>query len=169
MRADPLSARVPKELSEQRVERGLSSQPLGAIITASGNLPTQHPYYNSPTRIYVKAMRAAMAAGDVRGFAHITGGGLVENPPRILRDGLIMRLDEKKWPLPDVFKKIAAAGVARSEMRRTFNCGLGLVVVVPHADVERVQAAIEGAGERAFVVGAVAEGSGESHVEFALR
>jgi phosphoribosylformylglycinamidine cyclo-ligase len=121
----------------------------------------------APTRIYVKAIRAAMGAGDVKGFAHITGGGLVENPPRILADGLVMRLDEKSWPQLPVFAKIAASGVARSEMRRTFNCGLGLVAVVAAGDAERVRAAFEAAGERAFVVGDIAPGSGASRVEFA--
>ncbi|HEY2744093.1 MAG TPA: phosphoribosylformylglycinamidine cyclo-ligase [Polyangia bacterium] len=121
----------------------------------------------APTRIYVRAMRAAMAAGDVKGFAHITGGGLVENPPRVLREGLVMRLDERKWPLPGVFQKIAASGVARSEMRRTFNCGLGLIAVVPAGDAEKVRAAFESAGEHAFVVGDIAPGSGPSRVEFA--
>ncbi len=121
----------------------------------------------APTRIYVRAMRAAMAAGDIKGFAHITGGGLVENPPRVLADGLVMRLDERSWPLPVVFQKIAASGVARSEMRRTFNCGLGLVAVVPASDAEKVRAAFEGAGEHAFIVGDIAPGSGPSRVEFA--
>ncbi len=121
----------------------------------------------APTRIYVKAIRAALAAGDVHGFAHITGGGLVENPPRVLSAGQVMRLDESRWPTLDVFAKIAAAGVARAEMRRTFNCGLGLVVVVAPADAEPVRAAVETAGERAFVVGDIVAGTGEPHVEFA--
>ncbi|HUS65662.1 MAG TPA: AIR synthase-related protein, partial [Kofleriaceae bacterium] len=124
-----------------------------------------------PTRIYVRALKAALSAGDVRGCAHITGGGLVENPPRVLADGLVMRLDEKAWPEPDVFRRIAAAGVERAEMRRTFNCGLGLVIVVPKSDAEAVRAAVEAAGERAFVVGDIAGGTaGEpSRVEFSGR
>jgi len=121
----------------------------------------------TPTRIYVRAMRAALGAGDVKAFAHITGGGLVENPPRILADGLVMRLDERSWPELPVFAQIAAGGVARAEMRRTFNCGLGLVAVVAPADADRVRAALEGAGERTFVVGDIAAGEGPAHVEFA--
>src|SRR5258706_67820 len=75
-----------------------------------------------PTRIYVKALRAGLAACDVRGAAHITGGGLVENPPRILTDGQAMRLDPGRWPVPAVFQRIAqGAGVELGEMRRTFN------------------------------------------------
>jgi phosphoribosylformylglycinamidine cyclo-ligase len=120
----------------------------------------------APTRVYVKAIRAALAAGDVRGLAHITGGGLVENPPRVLADDLVMRLDESRWPLPAIFTKIAAAGVTRAEMRRTFNCGLGLIAVVPPADAEAVRAAFEAAGERAFVVGDIVAGAGPARVEF---
>jgi phosphoribosylformylglycinamidine cyclo-ligase len=120
----------------------------------------------APTRIYVKAIRATLATVDVKGLAHITGGGLVENPPRVLSDGLVMRLDERRWPLPAVFSKIAAAGVARAEMRRTFNCGLGLVAVVAAADAERAKAAFEGAGERAFIVGEIVGGDGPARVEF---
>jgi phosphoribosylformylglycinamidine cyclo-ligase len=121
----------------------------------------------TPTRIYVRALKAALAAGDVRGAAHITGGGLVENPPRVLADGLVMRLDEKRWPEPAIFQHIARAGVERQEMRRTFNCGLGLVIVVPPAEAEKVRAACEAAGEAAFLVGDIAAGSGPGRVEFA--
>jgi phosphoribosylformylglycinamidine cyclo-ligase len=120
-----------------------------------------------PTRIYVRAIRAALAAGDIKGLAHITGGGLVENPPRVLGDGQVMRLDERRWPELDVFRKIAAAGVARAEMRRTFNCGLGVVAVVASGDAEAVRAAFEAGGERAFVVGEIAAGDGAARVEFA--
>jgi phosphoribosylformylglycinamidine cyclo-ligase len=124
-----------------------------------------------PTRIYVRALAAARAAGDVRGCAHITGGGLVENPPRILRNGLVMRLDERAWPEPPIFRRISEGGnVERGEMRRTFNVGIGMVVVVPPGDVAAVRAACEGAGETSFEIGevAVAEGSGDgpARVEF---
>ena len=121
-----------------------------------------------PTRIYVRALRAAMAACEVRGAAHITGGGLVENPPRILRDGLLMRLHQETWPVPSVFERIARAGnVSAAEMRRTFNLGLGaLIVVAPEAEAACI-AACEATGERAFSVGEVAQTSdGEPRVEF---
>jgi phosphoribosylformylglycinamidine cyclo-ligase len=78
-----------------------------------------------------------------------------------------MRLDEKAWPLLPVFDKIAKAGVERAEMRRTFNCGLGLVAVVAAGDAEAVRAAFESAGERAFIVGEIVAGAGEPRVEFA--
>jgi phosphoribosylformylglycinamidine cyclo-ligase len=122
-----------------------------------------------PTRIYVRALKAAMGAGELRGAAHITGGGLVENPPRVLADGLVMRLDEKRWPEPEIFQAIAKAGVERPEMRRTFNCGLGMVLVVPKRDLAAMMKACEGAGEKAFHVGEIVAGkAGEaSRVDFA--
>jgi phosphoribosylformylglycinamidine cyclo-ligase len=120
-----------------------------------------------PTRIYVRALKAAMQAGDLRGAAHITGGGLVENPPRVLADGLVMKLREGSWPEPAIFGAIAKAGVERAELRRTFNVGLGMVLVVPASDVEAIMRACEGAGERAFHVGEILAGEGPSRVEFA--
>jgi phosphoribosylformylglycinamidine cyclo-ligase len=121
----------------------------------------------APTRIYVRALKAARAAGDLRGAAHITGGGLVENPPRILRDGLVMRLDEKQWPEPAVFRRIAAGGnVERGEMRRAFNLGIGMVLVVPPGDVAPVRAAAEQTGERAYEIGEILAGEGPARVEF---
>ncbi len=120
-----------------------------------------------PTRIYVDALKRARAAGDVRGAAHITGGGLVENPPRILRAGLAMQLVESRWPEPSVFAEIARSGVPRDEMRRTFNVGLGMLLVVPPADADAVSAACVAAGEKVFTVGEIIAGSGEPYVEFA--
>jgi phosphoribosylformylglycinamidine cyclo-ligase len=119
-----------------------------------------------PTRIYTRALKAAFAAGDVRGAAHITGGGLVENPPRVLRDGLHMRLREGSWPEPAVFGRIAEGGVAREEMRRTFNLGIGMILVVPASDVAAVRAACEGAGEAVYEIGEIVAGEGEAKVEF---
>jgi phosphoribosylformylglycinamidine cyclo-ligase len=118
-----------------------------------------------PTRIYVKAMLAAMKAGDLRGAAHITGGGLVENPPRILADGLVMRLDESRWPEPPIFQKIARK-VERPEMRRTFNVGIGMVLVTPASDVAALRAACEREGELSYEIGEIVAGEGPSRVEF---
>jgi phosphoribosylformylglycinamidine cyclo-ligase len=120
-----------------------------------------------PTRIYARALKAARAAGDVKACAHITGGGLVENPPRVLRDGLVMRLDERAWPEPAIFKRIAEGGhVARDEMRRTFNLGIGMVIVVAPESAEAVRAACEAAGESAFAIGDVIGSDGPARVEF---
>jgi phosphoribosylformylglycinamidine cyclo-ligase len=124
-----------------------------------------------PTRIYARAVRAMLEAGlDVRALSHITGGGLPGNVPRVLPDGIGVALDATKWPLPPVFALIQRLGdVALSEMRRTFNMGLGLVVVVPADQANRTIAALEGAGERAFHVGAVEAVPTETDFEARVR
>ena len=110
-----------------------------------------------PTRIYIRSVLPQLKAGRVKGLAHITGGGLVENPPRCIPDGLAPRFDWNAWAMPPVFDWLArTGGVSEHEMRRTFNCGLGLVLVVAPDDVGEVLAGLIGAGEDAFVVGELA-------------
>jgi phosphoribosylformylglycinamidine cyclo-ligase len=114
----------------------------------------------TPTRIYVKSMLALAAKVDVKGFAHITGGGLTDNIPRVLPDGLEVTLQRSGWPRDPVFDWLAAAGrIASTEMYRTFNCGIGMVVVVAPQDVDATLAALSASGETASVIGAVARGT----------
>jgi phosphoribosylaminoimidazole synthetase len=111
----------------------------------------------APTRIYVRALLPLIRAGMVKGGAHITGGGLVENPPRMTPHRLAPRFDWGAWPAPKVFDWLAETGpVATAEMRRTFNCGLGMVVAVAPQDAGHVLSALAGAGEQAWVVGDLA-------------
>ena len=110
-----------------------------------------------PTRIYIKTVLPHLKAGQVKGLAHITGGGLVENPPRAVAEGLVPRFDWNAWTLPPVFAWLQeTGGVAEAEMRRTFNCGLGLVLVVDPHDVAEVLEGLVRADEDAFVVGELA-------------
>jgi len=107
-----------------------------------------------PTRIYVKSVLPLMKAGRVKGAAHITGGGLIENPPRCLAEHLTASFDWDAWPLPPVFRWIAeTGGISDHEMRRTFNCGVGFILIVAPADAEDVLAGLLEAGETAFVCG----------------
>src|SRR5262249_33795832 len=109
------------------IQRGLAysakapfdpAQPLGAALL-------------TPTRLYVRSCLAAFRAGGVKAMAHITGGGLVENVPRVLPVGVVARIDAGSWPVPPVFKWLMQSGqVAREEMVRTFNCGIGMTMVV---------------------------------------
>ncbi len=93
-------------------------------------------------------------AGLISGCAHITGGGLVENPPRAIAQGLAARFDWNAWTPPPVFAWLAeTGGVDETEMRRTFNCGLGLMLIAPPRNAEAVLAALLDAGEAAFVCG----------------
>ena len=107
-----------------------------------------------PTRIYVKPVLPLMKAGLIKGAAHITGGGLIENPPRCIAEGLTAAFDWNAWPLPHVFEWLQqVGGVSDHEMRRTFNCGVGFILIVAPENAEPVLAALLNAGETAFVCG----------------
>ena len=107
-----------------------------------------------PTRIYVRQTLPLIKSGLISAVAHITGGGLIENPPRVIREGLVARFDWNAWTLPPVFSWLQeAGGVDDHEMRRTFNCGVGLMLATAPKDVDAVLAALLNAGEDAFVIG----------------
>ncbi len=109
-----------------------------------------------PTRIYVKPVLALLQSVDVRGMAHITGGGLLENTHRMFPEGLAARLERGSWPQPAIFEWLEKAGnVAVPEMNRVFNCGIGMILVVAPADAERAAALLAGGGENVYRIGAV--------------
>lgn len=115
----------------------------------------------APTRIYVKPVLALMERLRVHAMAHITGGGLVENLPRVLPDGVRAVVDLDSWQRPAVFDWLQRqGGIADAEMLRTFNCGVGLVLCVDKADVQRACDALNAAGEQAWVLGQVARDDG---------
>lgn len=111
----------------------------------------------APTRIYIKSVLPQIKAGRIKGCAHITGGGLIENPPRAIAEGLVPKFDWDAWTLPPVFQWLAeVGGVSEHEMRRTFNCGVGLVLIVDPHDLPDVLDGLLHAGEEAFVCGELA-------------
>ncbi len=112
----------------------------------------------TPTRIYIKTVLPHLKAGRIKGLAHITGGGLVENPPRAVAEGLVARFDWTAWTPPPVFGWLArTGGVDEAEMHRTFNCGLGLMLIVGPDELPEVLEGLVRAGEDAFVVGELAQ------------
>ncbi|HXV00921.1 MAG TPA: phosphoribosylformylglycinamidine cyclo-ligase [Caulobacteraceae bacterium] len=107
-----------------------------------------------PTRIYVASVLPLAKAGLIEGGAHITGGGLIENPPRAIAPGLVARFDWTAWELPPLFRWLQeTGGVSDFEMRRTFNCGVGFVLIVSAAHAPIVLRSLLDAGEAAFVCG----------------
>jgi len=115
----------------------------------------------TPTRIYVKSVLRLAAASDLRAVAHITGGGLTDNIPRVLPAGLGVRLDPRAWRAAPVWDWIRQSGrIADVEMRRTFNCGIGMVVMLPPAAVDAAIALLRSMGEQASVIGEVVAGEG---------
>ena len=110
----------------------------------------------APTRIYVKSLLALINSLPVKGMAHITGGGLTENVPRVLGDQLTALLQRDAWPMPPLFSWLQQhGGVADAEMHRVFNCGIGMVVVVAAADADRAMAELAAAGETVWRIGAI--------------
>jgi phosphoribosylaminoimidazole synthetase len=111
----------------------------------------------APTRIYVKTVLPHLKAGRIEGLAHITGGGLIENPPRAIADGLVAKFDWDAWaPLPVFGWLQEVGGVSDHEMRRTFNCGVGLMLIVDPHDLPDVLEGLVRAEEDAFVIGELA-------------
>ena len=118
----------------------------------------------APTRIYVKPMLALIAALPVKGMAHITGGGITENVPRVLPENVKAVIQKSSWQRPKLFDWLQREGnVAESEMHRVFNCGIGMVVVVARENVEPALKLLRAAGEQAVEIGSIeARGEGEA-------
>lgn len=116
----------------------------------------------APTRIYVKTFLALMDQFQVKGGAHITGGGLLENVPRMLPEGCRALIDKKTWEVPAIFRWIEQVGqIYEADMFRTFNMGMGMVIAVPAAEAEAVVEQAQQLGEQAAMIGRVEEGKRE--------
>ena len=112
-----------------------------------------------PTRIYVRSLLPLVQQGRVKGLAHITGGGLLENIPRVLPEGCHAVVDAGRWNLPSMFSMLQQGGsIFPEEMARTFNCGIGMAVIVASDQADGVSAALTSAGETIFEVGRIEEG-----------
>ena len=112
-----------------------------------------------PTRIYVKSLLPLVRTGRIGALAHITGGGILENIPRVLPAGCHAMVNADAWPLPRLFAFLQAGGaIEPGELARTFNCGIGMVAVVREAEVDGVTQALEAAGETVFHIGKIEAG-----------
>ncbi|WAV89719.1 phosphoribosylformylglycinamidine cyclo-ligase [Oxalobacter aliiformigenes] len=116
----------------------------------------------APTRIYVKPLLSLMADVEVRGMAHITGGGLVENIPRVLQDHLTAVLKKDAWNMPPLFGWLQKHGhVAEEEMHRVFNCGIGMVVIVSPENADKAISRLNASGETAYLIGEIRQRAGD--------
>jgi phosphoribosylformylglycinamidine cyclo-ligase len=165
-------------VEKERILDGKSIQPGDTILGLASSGPHSNGYslirkilerekpakietLFEPTRIYVKSILKLLQGVPVKGLAHITGGGLTGNVPRILQDGLRARIHLKSWPRPEAFQWLQRAGnVAEDEMHRVFNCGIGMVAVVAPADAKRAMDELRASGETVYQVGAVEKGPG---------
>ncbi|WP_417727239.1 phosphoribosylformylglycinamidine cyclo-ligase [Roseovarius sp.] len=118
----------------------------------------------TPTRLYVRPVLEALKLGGVHGLAHITGGGLTENLPRVLPEGLGAEIDLGAWALPPVFRWLAETGaMAEAELLKTFNSGIGMIAVVEAAQAEAIAHSLRAAGETVYPLGHVTSGEGVSY------
>jgi phosphoribosylformylglycinamidine cyclo-ligase len=128
----------------------------GADLSAPFHGQSLRDVLMAPTRIYVKSILALMRALPVKGLAHITGGGLVENVPRVLPTAVRAVLDKSTWPMPPLFRWLQERGnVAESEMHRVFNCGIGMVVVVADRDATHALRFLQDANETVYRIGTI--------------
>ena len=118
----------------------------------------------APTRIYVKPLLALMQSLTIKGMAHITGGGITENVPRVLPANVVADIDAGSWQMPTLFHWLRdEGGVAEQEMYRTFNCGIGMVVIVAASDANAAISQLQGAGETVHRIGVIRARCGEEH------
>ena len=144
------------------------------IDRAAGNLPATldgMPFREAimrPTRLYVKPVLAALDQHPVKALAHITGGGLLENIPRVLPEGMVARLVKDSWPQTELFAWLQkTAGIDDIEMNRTFNNGIGMVLVVDAAHAEATAATLRELGETVYTIGRIAAADGAAKVTVA--
>jgi len=120
----------------------------------------------TPTRIYVESFKELIAGDHIKALAHITGGGLVDNVPRVLKDGLVAKIDARRWQAPPVFRWIyERASMTPESLLRTFNCGIGMVAIVEEPAVKDVTARLKDKGETVYRLGHLVEGDGPACVE----
>ena len=116
----------------------------------------------TPTKIYVKPILKLIEQVKVKGISHITGGGFYENMPRMLREGVALKIDKNSYEVPPIFKLIAERGnIPERDMYNTFNMGIGMAVIVPESEVEKSLEILKQAGEEAYLIGEVIEGNRE--------
>lgn len=129
--------------------------------------PELHKKIMAPTKLYVQQVLKLKDKFDIRGIAHITGGGLLENIPRILPENCKAIIDTGSWPRPEIFQKIQEWGeIEETEMQRVFNCGIGLMLVVPTSQAPAILKSLKAMKEKAWVIGEVVKRkSSESNIE----
>jgi phosphoribosylformylglycinamidine cyclo-ligase len=165
-------------VEKERILDGKSIQPGDTILGLASSGPHSNGYslirkilslsqppsmeaLFQPTRIYVKSILKLLDSVPVKGLAHITGGGLTGNVPRILQDGLRARIHKAAWPRPEVFQWLQRVGnVAEDEMHRVFNCGIGMIAVFAPSDAKRAMENLRASGETVYEVGVIETGPG---------
>jgi phosphoribosylformylglycinamidine cyclo-ligase len=117
-----------------------------------------HEELLKPTKVYVTQVLELLGGFNIKGMAHITGGGLIENVPRIMPEGFCAQITKNSFPKPTIFKLIASKGVSEEEMWGTYNMGIGFTIVLPKEQAKAVQQVLESAGEPSYIIGEIVKG-----------
>ncbi|HEX6319263.1 MAG TPA: phosphoribosylformylglycinamidine cyclo-ligase [Burkholderiales bacterium] len=165
-------------VEKERILDGRSIAPGDAILGLASSGPHSNGYslirkileraqpefdFLEPTRIYVKPILKLLESVPLKGLAHITGGGITGNVPRVLPENTLARIRKGAWPRPPVFQWLQRTGnVAEDEMFRVFNCGIGMVLVVSREDAKRAGEVLRAEGETVYEIGAIEKGAGEA-------
>ncbi len=149
----------------------LDAPELDQAIPGQSSGPTLADAVMEPTRIYVRSVLQAMKQARFKGLAHITGGGIVENVPRVLPENVQAVIHQSKWPLPPLFAFLQHEGqIAWEEMYRVFNCGVGMVIIVSESEATTAQKALQEAGETVYQLGKiVTRPSAQAHQTVVIR
>jgi phosphoribosylformylglycinamidine cyclo-ligase len=139
----------------------------GADLQQDFNGQTLAETLLTPTKIYVKSVLALAKEVNLKALSHITGGGLLENIPRVIPENACAQIDQSSWQLPEIFKWLQHNGnVETVEMYRTFNCGVGMVLVVSEEELEKSLSLLNAAGENAWHIGEITAADGDQQVSF---
>jgi len=121
----------------------------------------------APTKIYAQSIAAVLAKHPIHAIAHITGGGLTENIPRVMPQDTIAAIELDSWTMPEIFNWLQTTGnISQAEMLKTFNCGVGMVLVAPETQATAIIKTLEGSGEKAWIAGSIAKAAGEPVVQY---
>jgi phosphoribosylformylglycinamidine cyclo-ligase len=121
----------------------------------------------APTKIYAKSIAAVLSEHAIHAIAHITGGGLTENIPRVMPEDTVAAIDLNSWTMPEIFHWLQTTGnISDAEMRKTFNCGVGMMLVAEAAQADAIISTLVASGEQAWVAGSIAEATGEPVVQY---
>ncbi|MGK0283638.1 MAG: phosphoribosylformylglycinamidine cyclo-ligase [Patiriisocius sp.] len=121
----------------------------------------------APTKIYAKSIAAVLSRHVIHAIAHITGGGLTENIPRVMPEDTVAAINLNSWTMPEIFHWLQSTGnISDAEMRKTFNCGVGMMLVADAAQADAIISTLKASGEQAWIAGSIAEATGEPVVQY---
>lgn len=162
-----LSSSGPHSNGYSLIRKVIKGHDLGASPKEINDTRSLGEILLAPTRIYAKSLSAVLSNHTINAIAHITGGGLTENIPRVMPHNTVAAIDVNSWRMPDIFQWLESQGnISRAEMLKTFNCGVGMILIADVSQATNIIKTLENAGEQAWVAGSIKAASGEPTVQY---